>query len=61
MLEKQFLTPMETAELLGIGRNKIYELLRTDDFPVLKIGRLKKVPVAALSTWVQKNSHGGEI
>ena len=43
MIEKSILTPHETAEYLGIGMSKCYELLRSKNFPVLTLGKLKRV------------------
>ena len=60
MSEKFVLTPMEAAEMLGVGRNKIYELLRSDSFPVLNIGRLKRVPRQELQEWITQNCNKGD-
>jgi len=54
--------PMEVAAILGVGRNTIYSILRRPDFPVLKIGRLKRVSQSALDEWINKHtqSKGGQ-
>ena len=41
--EKEVLNPEELAEYLGIGRSFCYELLRDEEIPSFKIGRLRKV------------------
>jgi hypothetical protein len=40
----------EAARMLGIGRTLAYELVRTDEWPtpVIRIGRLVKVPIQPL-------------
>lgn len=38
----------EASKLLGIGRNSAYEAAKTGDLPVIRIGKLLKVPKAAL-------------
>lgn len=40
------------AEVLGVGRSSAYELVRTGDWPtpVLRFGRLIRVPTAPLLT-----------
>jgi hypothetical protein len=40
----------EVARMLGIGRTLAYELVRTDEWPtpVIRIGRLVKVPIQPL-------------
>jgi excisionase family DNA binding protein len=42
------LTIKEAAELLKIGRSSAYEAVRTGQIPVIRIGRRKLVPRAAL-------------
>lgn len=59
MQDKHFLNPLDVGELLGISKNKVYELLRSENFPVISIGRLKKVPVQEFELWVKRNSNGG--
>lgn len=60
MTEKEFLTPIEAAKVLGISRNGMYDLLRSDkEFPVLRIGRLYKISRTELNHWVEKNSYKG--
>lgn len=56
MDEKTILNPKEVAEYLGIGRSKCYELLRSNGFPVLKLGRLKRVSQSALADWISKHT-----
>ena len=38
----------EAGRWLGIGRNAAYEAARRGDIPTIRIGRLLRVPVAAL-------------
>ena len=38
----------EAGRWLGIGRNASYEAARRGDIPTIRIGRLLRVPVAAL-------------
>ncbi len=58
--EKTILTPAEVAEYLGIGRSKCYELFRAEGFPVLTLGKLKRVSKIALEEWVKSQSIRGE-
>lgn len=48
------LTPEQAAERLGIGRSKVYELIGTGELESVKIGRLRRVPVDALTTFVER-------
>lgn len=33
------LTPMDIAAVLGISRNTAYELIHSEDFPILRVGK----------------------
>lgn len=43
----------ELAEVLGISRAKAYQLMRTDGFPTIHIGRRLLVSVKGLERWVE--------
>lgn len=58
--DKTILAPAEVAEYLGIGRSKCYELFRAEGFPVLTLGKLKRVSKIALEEWVKSQSMKGE-
>jgi excisionase family DNA binding protein len=42
------LTPEEARQYLGVSRNTMYDLLRRNDIPHLRFGRLIRVPKSAL-------------
>ena len=46
----------ELAEMLGIGRNNAYLLLRNNDIKSFKNGRSWKVPKLAVIDYVMKSS-----
>lgn len=39
MIENRYMSVRETAQFLGIGRSKCYQLCKQSDFPTLKIGQ----------------------
>jgi excisionase family DNA binding protein len=41
------LTVEETAELLHVGRDNVYYLLRTSQLHGIKIGKLRRIPPGA--------------
>jgi excisionase family DNA binding protein len=43
----------DVQRLLGIGRWKVYELITRGELPVLRIGRLVRVPRPALEAWIE--------
>lgn len=57
--DKTILTPAEAAEYLAVGRSKIYEIFRSEGFPVLTLGKLKRVSKSALEEWVKNESNRG--
>ena len=57
-MEKLLLRPAEAAQLLGIGRTKVYELLAAGVLPSVKIGACVRIPVDALRQWIQDQTYG---
>ena len=52
MTEPILLTPTEAARALGIGRSKLYELMREGRIRSVRIGTCRRVPTAALDEFV---------
>lgn len=52
MDNKLIFTAEETAQLLGIGMNKIYELLISGKLPSKRIGRKYLIPKIVLEKWL---------
>ena len=48
------LKPEEAAEVLGIGRSTLYELLAAGHIESVQIGRSRRIPMAALDEYVQR-------
>jgi len=51
-MDNKLLTPMEVAEMLSIGRTKIYELLASGVIPSIRIGRSVRVSTRVLEAWI---------
>jgi excisionase family DNA binding protein len=51
-MERLLLTPREAATVLGIGRSKLYELLRTGTIASVRIGASRRISTAALAAYV---------
>ena len=47
-MERQLLTAEEVAEILHIGRSKVFALMRSGELQSIKIGRLRRVPVNSI-------------
>jgi excisionase family DNA binding protein len=54
-IERLLLRPAEAAEILGVSRSKLYELIAQGKIPSVRLdeGRLIRVPVAALKALVE--------
>ena len=48
------LTVGETAARLGCGRTFVYELISTGELETVKLGRLRRVPMAALDALIER-------
>lgn len=44
--------PEEAADLLGLGRTKVYELMRAGGLRSVKVGVLRRIPATALVEFV---------
>ena len=52
MTDPILLTPTEAARALGIGRSKLYELMREGRIRSVRIGTCRRVPTSALDEFV---------
>ncbi|MBN9098122.1 MAG: helix-turn-helix domain-containing protein [Pseudonocardia sp.] len=44
-MDRLLLTAEEVAEVLNVGRCKVYDLIRNGEIESIKIGRLRRIPV----------------
>jgi excisionase family DNA binding protein len=51
---KVLLTIDETAQALSIGRTLLYELLMRQQIASIKVGRVRRVPMAAIDDYVHR-------
>ena len=49
------LTIPQVADALGIGRTKVYELIRRQGLPTVTIGNVKRVSMASLHRWIEQH------
>jgi excisionase family DNA binding protein len=52
---RSLLTVREVGLMLGCGRTLVYDLIGSRQLPVVKIGRLTRVPVAAVDDFVSRH------
>lgn len=53
-MEKLLLTPEEAGTVLGVGRSRVYDLMRTRQLPSVRIGKSRRVPAAAVQAFVDE-------
>ena len=53
-VEKLLLKPEEAAEVLSIGRSKVYELIGTGELASVRIGASRRVPAEDLVEFVRR-------
>jgi excisionase family DNA binding protein len=58
-MEKTLITVEQAADSLGIGRALAYQLVASGVLKSVKLGRLRRVPVAALTDLVEQLQKGG--
>lgn len=56
MVDELTVRPDECARLLGIGRSKMYELIRSGEVPAIRIGRSVRIPVDQLRAWINERA-----
>ena len=52
--KKDFLNCDDIVEITGLGKNNVYHLFNSDDFPTIKVGSRKVVSVIAFALWSLK-------
>ena len=57
---KYILTTQEAAEYVGIGINRIRELVKTGEIPAARSGRNYKIPRPLLEEWILEKARNGE-
>lgn len=51
-MEKLTFSVDEMAAAVGVSRPKAYELANSEGFPIVRVGRRIRIPVAALENWL---------
>jgi len=53
-METEFLKPAEVADLLGVGRGRVYQLIRAGVIPATRVGGAIRIPREAWGEWVRR-------
>ena len=54
MTDRLLLRPEEAAEVLGIGRSKLYDLMAIGEVEYVHIGSCRRIPVEGLHRYVDR-------
>ncbi len=54
------LRPEQAAQILNIGRSKVYELILSGGLPSIRVGRCRRIPTSALTTWIDEQVANAE-
>ncbi len=54
-MERLLLRVSEAAEMAGISRSLAYDLVKTGEWPSVRIRGVVRVPVDALERWIEMN------
>lgn len=50
--EKLTYTVVEAAAALGVSKSVMYQLIRTDGFPVISVGNKRLIPIESFKRWM---------
>ncbi len=56
MSEQKVLRIEDVMSILGVSRWTAYELIRRGELPVLRVGRVVRIPRQALDAWIKDNT-----
>lgn len=51
----RLITVVEAAEIIGLSRTKVYELLAEGDLPSIRIGRTRRIDVTDLDAFIDRH------
>ena len=60
-MDKVTMTVTELAAMLGISKPKAYELAARQEFPCIRVGRRRIIPVDAFMRWMDEQTNGLEV
>ena len=54
VIERKIYTVPEIAAILGIGKNQAYNLCKSNQFKIIKVGRTVKVVKQSFDSWLSE-------
>lgn len=57
-MEKLAFTISEAAQAAGVSRPTLYRWTHIEGFPVVRVGRITRIPVRAFERWLEQQAEG---
>ena len=57
-MDDEVLRPEDVQRILRIGRSKVYQMIARGELPVIRIGRVVRVPRRELERWIEDKNSG---
>jgi len=61
VVQPLLLTIPQGMQCMGLGRNKVYDLIQKEGLPVLRFGRAVRVSHKALQAWLEQREQGSVV
>ncbi len=55
-MDRMLFTVRETAEMLNVSRNRVYELIYSEQLASIKLGRSRRISMASIQRFVDSAS-----
>ena len=55
-MEKLTISVPEAAKVLGVSKSNMYQIIKTEGFPVIVIGKRRLVSAKGLERWVEERA-----
>lgn len=52
-------TVVEAAIAMGVSKSVMYQLIRTDGFPVISVGNKRLIPIESFERWIEECAAAG--
>ena len=61
VVQPLLLTIPQVMQCMGLGRNKVYDLINKEGLPVLRFGRAVRISRTALEQWLEQREQDSSV
>ena len=54
--QKLTYTVVEAAAALGVSKTVMYQIIRTEGFPVIAVGNRRLIPIESFKRWIEERA-----